>query len=492
MIERHIVNWNRRELAKTVCLAATSQINAAEPAIEIGSRRELLVDREMISSMRGVDLRLATPVDAGTAIQFDRLWEGAFCNYTTILHAGGRYRAYYRGIPQAGNDGNAAEVTCLAESDDGVAWTRPDLSLHEVRGSGRNNVILANDPPYSHNFTPFVDNRPGVEASMKYKAVAGVSKTGLMGFVSADGRQWAKLRAEPVFPPPKQFALDSQNIVFWSEAERKYLLYYRTWKTIGNVRYRWVSRATSDDFLHWSTEGEMSYGDAPPEHLYTNQTSAYFRAPHIYIGICARFLPGRQVLSGEQAQKLGVDPNYFKDCSDAVLVTSRGGTKYTREFMDAFLRPGTGMENWVSRSNYPALHLVPTSATEMSFYVNRNYGQPTAHLRRYKLRMDGLASGHAGYSGGELETKPFVFTGSRLELNYATSAAGSIRIELQQASGQPLAGFTLQDSTELIGDEITRDYGWKGGSDVSALAGRPIRMRVVMKDADLFAFRFRP
>jgi hypothetical protein len=483
---------NRRDFAKTVGALPVVQVAPAQQApVSIGSRRELLIDRELIADARGVELRLATPVDAGPAMHFDKPWEGAFCGYTTILQEKDRFRMYYRGVPVAGQDGTVGEVTCVAESQDGINWTRPDLGIYDVRGTRKNNVILANDPPYSHNFTPLIDTRPGVGPSMKYRALAGVHKTGLVAFVSADGLRWKRLQEQPVLPPPKEFSLDSQNIAFWSEPEKKYVLYYRTWKKIGSTGYRWVSRAASEDFVNWTSEGEMSYGDAPPEHLYTNQTSMYFRAPHIYTGICARFMPGRQVLREEQARELNVDPKYFKDCSDAVLVTSRGSTRYTRTFMDAFLRPGIGLENWVSRSNYPALHLVQTSTTKMSFYVNRNYGQPTAYLRRYELRLDGLASAHAGYSAGEFVTKPLVFDGSRLELNYSTSAAGSVRVELQDGSGTPLPGFALSDSTDVIGDQIERDCAWKNSVDVSSLKGKPVRVRFVLKDADLYAFRFR-
>ena len=44
---------------------------------------------------------------------------------------------------------------------------------------------------------------------------------------------------------------------------------------------------------------------------------------------------------------------------------------------------------------------------------------------------------------------------------------------------------------ELIGDEVSRVVTWKSGSNVSRLAGMPIRLRFVMKDADVFALRFR-
>ena len=464
----------------------------AQSAIHIGGRRELFVDRELIAQTRNAHLQLATPVDAGPALRFDKPWEGPFCGYTTIIHDGPNFRMYYRGEPVAGKDGNDNEVTCYAESSDGKTWRRPDLNLFDVRGGKPNNVVLAGHTPFSHNFSPMLDTRPGVPAGERFKAVAGVQKVGLVAFVSADGMRWKKLREAPVLPPPKLFSLDSQNIAFWSESERQYVLYFRTWKQIGSVKYRWVSRATSADFLNWSPGEEMSYGDAPPEHLYTNQTSAYFRAPHLYAGICARFMPGRQIVNAEQAVGLGVNPDYYKDCSDAVLVTSRGGTRYTRTFMEAFLRPGVGLENWVSRSNYPALNLIQTGPSTMSFFVNRNYGQPTSYLRRYELRLDGLASMRAPYAGGEFVTKPLVFDGSRLELNFSTSAPGGIRVEVQNESGAPLPGYALEDSTELIGDEIERVHSWRNGPDVAALRGKPVRLRFVMKDADLFAFRFKP
>ena len=126
----------------------------------------------------------------------------------------------------------------------------------------------------------------------------------------------------------------------------------------------------------------------------------------------------------------------------------------------------------------------------MSFFVNQNYGQPTSHLRRYSLRVDGFISVHAPYAGGELITKPVRFKGGSLDLNFATSAGGSVRVELQDEAGAPIPGFALADARELIGDQISRPARWQGGGDVRALEGKAIRLRFVMKDADLFSFRF--
>ena len=234
----------------------------------------------------------------------------------------------------------------------------------------------------------------------------------------------------------------------------------------------------------------MRFGEGELEHIYTNQTHPYFRAPDVYIAIAGRFMPGRQVLTDEQAKVLDVNPRYFRDCSDAILMSSRGGTQYDRTFREAFIRPGIGPQNWVSRSNYPALNIVQTGPTEMSLYINQNYAQPTAELRRYVMRLDGLASVSASAVPGELLTRPFTFKGSQLELNFATSAAGGIRVEVLDASGEVVPGFSRDDGIELIGNEIERSVEWTGGRDLSALEGMPIRLRFLMRDADLYSFRF--
>ncbi|MGV3723113.1 MAG: hypothetical protein ACO1SX_19610 [Actinomycetota bacterium] len=468
-------------------VGASAAQEAASP-LEIGSRRELFADRFLIERLEGgARLTLHRPREEAVALEFDQPWEGRFCGYCTVIRDGGKLRLYYRGLPEAGKDGGPNEVTCYAESTDGLRFTRPKLSLFEVRGSRENNIVLANAAPVTHNFSPFLDSRPDVPASERFKALGGTQKSGLIAYGSEDGIRWRKLQDAPVIT---QGAFDSQNVPFWSPAERQYICYLRTFKRIGNTGYRWISRAVSKDFRTWSTPTEMSFGDAPPEHLYTNQTHPYFRAPHLYVSTAARFFPGRQVISAEQAREINVDPGYFRDTSDAVLLTTRGGERYDRTFLEGFIRPEIGLSNWVSRTNYPALNIVQTGPKEMSLYVQQNYGQPTAHLRRYSLRLDGFASVQSSYGGGELVTKPLTFTGKRLTLNFATSAAGGIRVELQSPDGKPYPGFSLADATEQIGNEISREVSWKGGPDVSALAGKPVRLRFVMKDADLYALQF--
>ena len=92
--------------------------------------------------------------------------------------------------------------------------------------------------------------------------------------------------------------------------------------------------------------------------------------------------------------------------------------------------------------------------------------------------------------GGELRTRPFKFTCQKLSLNFATSAAGSLQVELSDAEGQPLPGFSLSDSDEHFGDSLDRTVTWQGNTDVLSLAGNPVRLRFRLRDAEIYSFQF--
>jgi hypothetical protein len=96
----------------------------------------------------------------------------------------------------------------------------------------------------------------------------------------------------------------------------------------------------------------------------------------------------------------------------------------------------------------------------------------------------------SGYGGGELLTKPLRFSGRRLKVNYATSAAGSLKVEIRDLKGRPIPGYALQEADEIVGDQVERVVTWMGRSELSALAKAPIRLRFVLQDADLYSIRF--
>lgn len=468
-----------RRLAPLGLLVLTA---GAQQPVAIGSRLELFVDNTLIARMQGAGLRLHEPVKAPRARS--PLPEK---HMMTVIKDGDLYRAWYRGTdpgytgtPHSGHPG---ETVHYAESRDGHEWTFPALRLHELGGTPDNNAILAKQPPYLTNFMPFLDNRPGVNPAERYKTLAGYpgpgNKTGkarpgigLFAFVSPDGIKWT-MQAEAIpYRNEWRHAFDSPNVTFWSEAERLYVCYFRTWAEDGKVRS--VSRATSPDFVKWSDPVEL-LPNLPGEHLYTTMTHPYFRASHIYIALPTRYVPGR-----------GDSPAYDQkdvNATDILFMSTRAGaTRYDRPFTEAFIRPGLDPARWHNRSNYVALGVLPTGPAEMSIYHRSG--------DRYVLRTDGFISVHAGAMPGELLTKPVIFSGRELVLNFSTSAAGGVQVEILEAGGGPIPGFTLADSEIAYGDAIERAVKWKGG-DLGALAGRAVQLRFVLKECDLYSYRFR-
>lgn len=435
----------------------------------IGSGVELFVDNHRIASLDGVSLRLHTPRRAEKVLHFDAPWEGFASGYVTVFEDDGRYRMYYRGWP----DTTQPELTCYAESDDGIVWRKPKLHGVAWRDSTANNIIWQGIG--SHNFTPFRDTRPGIPASERYKALGrGLDpRTVLHAFTSPDGLEWRLASREPVFAEGK---FDSQNVAFWDAEANKYRCYYRT----PYQGVRGIGVVESDDFRNWTNPRLVTLDPPRPEHFYTNAITPYFRNPRYYIGFPKRFFPDRKLLQDHSAD--GV--------SEAVLITSRDGVQFDRTFMEAWLRPGRDPNNWGDRSTMPAWGILQTADDEMSVYFSQHYRFDSAHMCRGVLRLDGFASAHAGYPGGELVTKPIRFTGRQLVLNYATGAGGSVAVELQNRFGQPLRNYELTSATRRYGDEIAGTYRWTTTNDVSSLEGEPIRLRFVFEDADLYSYRF--
>jgi hypothetical protein len=242
----------------------------------------------------------------------------------------------------------------------------------------------------------------------------------------------------------------------------------------------------SQDFIHWTDPEWLDYGRAPAEHLYTNAITPYPLAPHILMGFPKRFVPWRTSRYHDQS---GV--------SDGVFMTSRDGRHWKR-WTEAFIRPGPQMDRWANRNNMTAWGLLVTKSgiadipDEISLFSSEGYYVKNCRLRRFTVRQDGFVSLRADARGGEMVTKPLKFSGRKLVLNYATSAAGSVSVEVQDPAGKPIRGYTLQDCGEIFGDEVEDAVKWAGKSDVSRLSGKPIRLRFVLKDADLYSMQFRP
>ncbi|MBR6499617.1 MAG: hypothetical protein IKT23_08035, partial [Clostridia bacterium] len=108
-------------------------------------------------------------------------------------------------------------------------------------------------------------------------------------------------------------------------------------------------------------------------------------------------------------------------------------------------------------------------------------------LNRYEIRKDGFACYMADGYEKELVTKPLVFDGSELHLNFATSAFGYIYVSVLDENGNELSGG---ESVEVFGDNIDRRVVFPEGFALEAFAGKAVRLRFRMRDAKLFSMKF--
>jgi hypothetical protein len=487
---------------------------AVKSAVVIGDRRELFLDDFLIDGLSGkAERRLHHPVRREVVLVHDEPWEGSGSGYHSVFQDGGLYRMYYKAWHLDVSPGKVRTDThplycCYAESDDGIHWRKPKLGLVEFQGSKDNNIVLASGtrgPLHVDAGHPaiFKDDNPAAPPEARYKAFVRSEKpNGLLPFKSPDGIHWSPMSDGPVITDG---AFDSQNLAFWDSAHGTYRAYWRYFTDPKKGRsLRAIRTATSPDLLHWGEQADLSYSDSPPEELYTNQIKPYFRAPHILIGFPTRYTdrgwsPSMKALPEREHREMrsSGSPRYGTAITEALVMASRDGVKFTR-WNEAFLRPGIErLGTWNYGHQYLAWQIVETPSdlegapAELSLFASESYWTGTSSaLRRYTLRPDGFVSVSAPMGGGELVTKPLTFEGNRLLLNVSTSAAGTLRVEIQAPDGKPLPGFSLADCDDLFGDSLDREATWKGRGDVGSLASKPVKLRFVLQDADLYALRF--
>ena len=356
----------------------------------------------------------------------------------------------------------------------GSSGTSPPWGLIEFDGSTDNNIIL-DEEPATHNFTPFKDANPDCGPDEAYKGVGG-GKEGLIAYKSPDGIRWTRMADEGIITDGY---FDSQNLIFWDEVRGEYREYHRDF-----VSGRDIKTAVSGDFMSWPDPEWISYSPGRVSELYTNGVIPYYRAPHIFLGFPTRYVDRGWTESTDHLPQLEYrrirgsrSPREGTAVTDGMFMSSRDGQHFD-VWPESFLRPGLRLkENWFYGDNYQNWGIVETPSTieaaanEISVYASEasHLDQITERLRRYTIRIDGFVSATAALSGGELLTKPHVFDGNALVLNFSSSAAGDVRVEVQDARGNVIEGFALADCHEVWGDDLARTVKWGGTTDVSSL-----------------------
>ena len=464
--------------------------------ISVGSNRQLFIDDLLIAEGRRVRLVVNRPeLTKERCITADKPWEGfGVLAYNSVVEDEGVLKLWYDAIA---NDGS--RWCCYSFSKDGAHWEKPNLRIVPFDNTRGTNIVF---PPERMPHEPgcvFKDTNPACPASQKFKMIASLQppggKEGTYVAASPDGLHWKLMKDSPAFR-----ASDTNNICFYDNSLSRYVGYVRVWDPM-----RKVGRCEFDDITSWGKESVVfSYDDEDQRGLdrdlfsgmdfYTSAASKYPGASKVYLMFPSAYYHYRE----STARKMGsVDPRNDGPL-DIQLATSRDGKKWNRIDRRPFIRLGGAGEfdcsyaymasGYICRPDEIWLYYAVSDHTHGNYDVARDKFIGT--ITRAKLRLDGFVSLDADYAGGEFSTPPLVYSGRQLTLNVDASGGGSLRVEIQPESGAALEGFSAHDCDPINGSFIKKVVSWSGKTDLGALAGKAVRLRFVMNDAKLYAFKF--
>lgn len=471
----------------------------------ISNRRECFFDDTLINTARTTaEFLLHHPIRKGIVCEHNAPWELSNCGYHHFFYDNGIYRMYYRNTTE-----KIGGVVCYMESKDGINWYKPELHICEYDGSDNNNIILDvssffNDS--ADNFTVFKDENPLCPPEEKYKAIAGITINKVVGlhyYVSPDAIHFSY---GGLITENGQF--DSLNVAFYDTNASIYRCYFRNFHNPytkedagwGEDALRDIRYMESPDFKSWSEPHLLDFGDSEDVALYTSMIQMYPRADHILVGFPTRYLYRRNwtgnydELCGREERLERMEnesPRAGLVVTDSTFITSRDGIHF-KKYDEAFFRNEPEYPyNWTYGDGYPALGMFESKSDiegadpELSLlYWERHHTKQPNLLTRYTIRCDGFVSLHSGAVEKMIVTKKFIYNGSDLFINFATSALGYMYFTLIDDDGN------RYESCETFGNKIDRRVIFDDNI-VKNLSGKPVTLEVRMRDADLYSIIFK-
>jgi hypothetical protein len=377
--------------------------------------------------------------------------------------------------------GGYSMFTCLATSEDGVHWHRPDLDVVP----GTNIVTTA----HRDSSTVWLDlDEP--DPSRRFKMSMWYDHA-LDLLTSPNGVHWhAAGRTGPTADRSTFFHNPFRNVwVFSLRADQyegaisgRYRHYWETpvfgageaWGPHGTTA--WV-KADSRDFA--------LPGAPTPAELYTLDCVAY---ESLLVGLFS-------IWRGEPADREKVN--------EVTVGYSRDGFHWHRPDRRSFLpvseEPGSW--NWANIQTAGGGCLVV--GDRLHFYVSGRQGRPGTNepgvcsTGLATLRRDGFASmdwmpaesrvlrGRPG-GRGTLTTRPVVFSGQFLFVN-VDARGGELRVEVLDRQGRVISGLTAQACRPITIDGTRVRVRWDAAT-LDAVAGEPVRFRFVLTQGRLYAF----
>ncbi len=521
--------------------------------IEIGSSRRLFGNYELVDDATNIELVAMEAERDRKIVEGDKPWEPYGVILPVTVQYNGTYFLYYT-APQMeyfANNRNVMEkrYTCVAISEDGQSWRKPEVGIFEVCGTRKNNVVMPAClgsvfvDPNKTNGAPYWWIGNGAESTV-WPETAGMCYTGgsnpeggVYLFSSKDGIHWTRAQKEPVLP----FWCDTLNQCFFDEDLGKYVAYIRGWhekygrvicrcETVSLTENRWEyviehDRGTGPNGLFGAVRSELPIvmhtdeNDPPDSDLYTPLVHKYPWAGRAYVAFppLYRHYPYVEDENGNSNSELSSSnltnrPSWqqgvaLSDRDERGSVRNDGPVqselafssdgKYWKRFRVPYLRQGFIGEQDGGGDIRMGLGLIRDGKRIIQHYMAKGYPHkfrdipPFSAIYRCRQRLDGFVAARTDTSGGELMTPPLKFRGGRLTLNIDCGARGEAWVELRDKTGDPIPGYTFDECISIDRNDTDQKVWWKNGPDLSRLQDCPVRLCIRMRSADLYALQFR-
>jgi hypothetical protein len=481
--------------------------------IDIGSTKQLFVDDYLIESMTSAApvLNRAKKVEHNPVLRPERPWEGNDVRVSQVIfdEKDQIFKMWYKARTFSGRqgedeivvEGESGGVDCLATSEDGIYWDRPDLGLVAFEGSTDNNIL----PKQSVKPSFFLDLHEQ-DPTKRYKAYVGSRATSkpmqLDLFYSPDAFDWRPYEQNPIIDTsPVVGRWGPTFFMGWDPIREIYAVHMENCLHCRcPLAKRLIGRAESPDAINWTAPETIIVPDEkdyPDTEFYAMPAIVYER---LYVGLLWSFRT--------------TNTTHYPE-----LVFSRDGIHYKRDYREPFIRQGApGSFDAVSvYARTPLVH----GDRILTYYSGTNWRSPetlidlgekaTAGIGLAITPLDGFVSldgakgvpsdaapDHPEVAGlSQMVTRAFSFSGQQLFLNVESAlqqwGAGpcEVRVEILRPNHAHLPGFGVEEADAITSTDLAHVVSWDGRSDLSRLAGETIKLRFYFKNAKLYAFQFR-
>jgi hypothetical protein len=433
----------------------------------------LFLDDDLVASQRNLrrtihpPQRLPRPIVTGKE---DR----CFQPYVSVLRdpQSSRFRMWYNSAVSS----TRSHVAHL-ESEDGIEWIRPHRELEDPGGLAVGfGACVVDDGPAA------------ADPRRRYKLAW--ENGGLYTAFSPDGLTWTPSSDRPVLHD------DMGDIISLSRdpIRNRYLLlckahsrpedgYKGSTPNAQEGYRRLVGQSVSDDCVRWSPVRRIIAADDRDDGI----TEFYGIGSVIARG--ELLLGTLKVLRDDLAPEPGGEPTGI---GYTVLAWTRDGETWQRDrepFLDRNPVPGT----WDRAMTWGDC-LLPVGDEVLLYYGGYARGHKVERFTERQLGVarfpqDRYVSRDAGADGGSLRTPVVVLEGAP-ELLVNAEVAGELRIRLFDAAGAPIPGLDTADCAPIRGDSLRHAVAWQ--RPLASVAGKPVQLEFVLRDARLYAFELRP